>query len=192
MALGGNSSWDKIQQGVKDTERLIVQREYNASMIKARQTLEFMVKNLADQAGIMDESDLKGMIDVLYENRWISKAAEVVGGINILEQTGNAENLKEELGDLLLQVVMHAQIAKEEGLFTLEDVMRGITDKMIRRHPHVFGTTAVSGSDEVLVNWAEIKKQEKEGKEWMESYLPGAFDEAEELIGAARKRKGFR
>ena len=56
----------------------------------------------------------------------------------------------------------------------------------------MFGTTAVSGSDEVLVNWAEIKKQEKEGKEWMESYLPGAFDEAEELIGAARKRKGFR
>ena len=121
----------------------------------------------------------------------VEEAAEVVCGINILEQTGNAENLKEELGDLLLQVVMHAQIAKEEGLFTLEDVMRGITDKMIRRHPHVFGTTAVSGSDEVLVNWAEIKKQEKEGKEWMESYLPGAFDEAEELIGAARKRKGF-
>lgn len=74
MAMNGNSSWDKIQQGVKDTERLIVQREYNASMIKARQTLEFMVKNLADQAGIMDESDLKGMIDMLYENRWISKA----------------------------------------------------------------------------------------------------------------------
>ena len=74
MAMNGNSSWDKIQQGVKDTERLIVQREYNASMIKARQTLEFMVKNLADQVGIMDESDLKGMIDMLYENRWISKA----------------------------------------------------------------------------------------------------------------------
>ena len=73
MAMNGNSSWDKIQQGVKDTERLIVQREYNASMVKARQTLEFMVKNLADQAGIMDESDLKGMVDVLYENRWISK-----------------------------------------------------------------------------------------------------------------------
>ena len=101
------------------------------------------------------------------------------------------EDLKEELGDLLLQVVMHAQIAKEEKLFTLEDVIRGISEKMIRRHPHVFGTTAVSDSEEVLVNWAEIKKQEKEGKEWMESYLPGAFDEAEELIGAARKRKGF-
>ena len=70
---GGNSSWEKIQQGVNDTERLIVQREYNASMMKARQTLKFMVKNLADQAGILDESDLKNMIDALYENRWISK-----------------------------------------------------------------------------------------------------------------------
>ena len=63
----------------------------------------------------------------------VEEAAEVVGGINILEQTGNAENLKEELGDLLLQVVMHAQIAKEEELFTLEDVIRGISEKMIRR-----------------------------------------------------------
>ena len=75
MALGGNSSWDKIQQGSKGYRAADrSEREYNASMIKARQTLEFMVKNLADQAGIMDESDLKGMIDMLYENRWISKA----------------------------------------------------------------------------------------------------------------------
>ena len=79
----------------------------------------------------------------------------------------------------------------EEGLFSLEDVIRRISEKMIRRHPYVFGITAVSSSEEVLVNWAENKKQEKEGKEWMEDYLPGAFDEAEELIGAARKRKGF-
>lgn len=121
----------------------------------------------------------------------VEEAAEVVCGINILEQTGNADNLKEELGDLLLQVVMHAQIAKEEGLFTMEDVIDGITEKMIRRHPHVFGTKAVSGSNEVLVNWAEIKKQEKAGKEWMESYLPDAFQEAGELIETAKKRKGF-
>ena len=99
--------------------------------------------------------------------------------------------MKEELGDLLLQVVMHAQIAEEEGLFALEDVIHGITEKMIRRHPHVFGTTDVSGSEQVQASWAEIKKQEKEGKEWMESYLPGAFDEAEELIEVAKKRKGF-
>ena len=118
---------------------------------------------------------------------FLEEAYEAVDAIDL----DDPELLCEELGDVLLQVILNSQIAKEEGLFTLEDVMRGITDKMIRRHPHVFGTTAVSGSDEVLVNWAEIKKQEKEGKEWMESYLPGAFDEAEELIGAARKRKGF-
>lgn len=121
----------------------------------------------------------------------IEEAAEVIGGIRILEETGNADNLKEELGDLLLQVVMHAQIAEEEGLFTIEDVVRGITDKMIRRHPHVFGAQKVSGSEEVLVNWAEIKKQEKEGKEWVESYLPGAWTEASDLIEAAKKRKGL-
>ena len=57
----------------------------------------------------------------------MEEAAEVVCGINILEATGNADNLKEELGDLLLQVVLHAQIAEEEGLFTLEDVCRGIS-----------------------------------------------------------------
>lgn len=121
----------------------------------------------------------------------IEEAAEVICGINILEDTGNAENLLEELGDLLLQVVMHAQIAEEEGLFTMDDVCRGITEKMIRRHPHVFGIDTVNDSGEVLTRWADIKKQEKAGKEWTESYLPGAFDEAKELIDEAKKRKGF-
>ena len=121
----------------------------------------------------------------------IEEAAEVICGINIYEQTGNAENLKEELGDLLLQVVMQAQIAEEEGSFTLDDVVRGITQKMIRRHPHVFGDAKVKDSGEVLVNWEEIKKQEKIGKEDDRSYLAEAFDEAEDLIGRARKRKGL-
>lgn len=121
----------------------------------------------------------------------IEEAAEVVCGINILEETGNSENLQEELGDLLWQVVMHAQIAEEEGLFTMDDVIQGISDKMVRRHPHVFGQTVVSDSGEVLTNWAEIKKQEKAGKEWMEERLPGAMTEARELIDAARRRKGF-
>lgn len=69
----------------------------------------------------------------------VEEAAEVVSGINILSKTGRAQALKEELGDLLLQVVMHAQIAEEEGLFTMEDVIQGVNEKMIRRHPHVFG-----------------------------------------------------
>ena len=68
----------------------------------------------------------------------IEEAAEVISGINILRETGNPEGLQEELGDLLLQVVMHAQIAEEEGLFTMDDVCRTVREKMIRRHPHVF------------------------------------------------------
>lgn len=121
----------------------------------------------------------------------IEEAAEVICGINILEDTGDSDNLKEELGDLLLQVVMHAQIAEEEGLFTMDDVIQGINEKMIRRHPHVFGDETVSDSGEVLNKWSDIKKREKAGKEWAERYLPGAFGEAKELIDVAKKRKGF-
>ena len=121
----------------------------------------------------------------------IEEVVEVIGGINAYEKTGNAENLKEELGDLLLQIVMQAQIAEEEGIFTMDDVVEGITEKMIRRHPHVFGDVKVSDTGEVLVNWEEIKAKEKEGKEDPNIYLPEAFDEAQTLIDAARKRKGM-
>ena len=83
----------------------------------------------------------------------IEEAAEVICGINILEETGNPDNLKEELGDLLLQVVMHARIAEEEGYFTMDDVIQGIIDKMVRRHPHVFGDAVVSESGKALTRW---------------------------------------
>ena len=121
----------------------------------------------------------------------IEEAAEVICGINILDQTGDADNLKEELGDLLMQVVLHARIAEEEGLFTMDDVIQSIIDKMIRRHPHVFGDSDGPGTDGSKESWEEIKKQEKAGKEWTEEYLPEAFEEAKELIEAAKKRKGF-
>ena len=73
-------------------------------------------------------------------------------------------NLCEELGDVLLQVVMHAQIAAEEGRFTIEDVSNGVNEKMIRRHPHVFGDIKVSSVEEGLDLWEQIKQQEKEAK----------------------------
>ncbi len=76
-------------------------------------------------------------------------------------RSGNKESIKEELGDLLLQVILQAQIAKEENQFNLQDIANGITEKLIRRHPHVFGTTEVEGIDEVRKNWEEIKAQEK-------------------------------
>ena len=121
----------------------------------------------------------------------IEEASEVICGINVLDETGNAENLKEELGDLLLQVVMHARIAEEEKLFTLDDVVRGITEKMIRRHPHVFGNVNVSGTEQVLQNWDEIKRKEKEGKADVSDFLGKAFDEAKALIDTAKQRKGL-
>ena len=119
----------------------------------------------------------------------IEEAAEVLCGINILMETGNPDNLREELGDLLLQIVMHAQIAEEEGFFTMDDVIRGVREKMIRRHPHVFGEEKIGTSGAVLNRWEEIKKQEKAGKEWTEAYLPETFREAEKLIDVARRRK---
>ena len=120
----------------------------------------------------------------------LEEAAEVICGINIYEETGNADNLKEELGDLLLQVVMHAVIAEEEGLFTMEDVCEMIADKMVRRHPHVFGEVNVETSDEVLKNWDEIKKKEH-ANDIIDAnkYLFDAFDESKELIDAAKERK---
>lgn len=121
----------------------------------------------------------------------IEEAAEVICGIDILEQTGNPDNLKEELGDLLLQVLMHAQIAEEEGLFTIEDVCDGIKQKMIRRHPHVFGQESVNSAGQVVTKWEEIKRLEKIGKEPVEPYLPRAFEETRNLIEQAKKRKGI-
>lgn len=121
----------------------------------------------------------------------IEEAAEVVCAVNILNATGNADNLKEELGDLLMQVVMNAQIAEEEGLFTMADVLDAISDKMIRRHPHVFGTASAENSEEVLRLWDSIKKEEKQGKEPAENWLPQAFEESKELIESAKRRKGY-
>ena len=70
-------------------------------------------------------------------------------------------HLKEELGDVLLQVVLHAQIAKEEGAFTIEDVAKGIKNKLIHRHPHVFGDVKVNSTKDILDNWDKLKAEEK-------------------------------
>ena len=121
----------------------------------------------------------------------IEEAAEVISGINILSETGDPENLKEELGDLLLQIMFHAVLAEEEGLFTFDDVAKAISDKMVRRHPHVFNGVTYASQEEQLKAWDAIKQEEKRGKEWHADYLPAAFNEAEDLIQKARARKGF-
>jgi len=77
--------------------------------------------------------------------------------------SGDDEKLREELGDLLLQIVFHAQMAREEGKFDIYEVIDGIVKKLIRRHPHVFGQVKVRDSREVLENWEKIKKGERRG-----------------------------
>jgi MazG family protein len=74
---------------------------------------------------------------------------------------GDYPHMREELGDVLIQVVFHAQIAAERGEFTFDDVARDINDKLIRRHPHVFGTGKLQTSDQVIAKWEEIKATEK-------------------------------
>ena len=81
------------------------------------------------------------------------------------------DRLRDELGDVLLQVVFHAQMAAEEGTFDVDDVAQGIVQKLIRRHPHVFGEVEVSGADEVLVNWEQIKAEET-GERPVEDDIP--------------------
>ena len=71
------------------------------------------------------------------------------------------DNLKEELGDCLLQIVFHAEMARLEGHFTLADVIKGINAKMVRRHPHIFGDKKAENPEEVLKIWADVKKKEK-------------------------------
>jgi tetrapyrrole methylase family protein/MazG family protein len=90
----------------------------------------------------------------------IEEAYEVVDAI----ESGDASELEEELGDLLLQVVFHAQISSEAGEFEFDQVANGISEKLIRRHPHVFGEVEVADADEVLQNWDAIKKTEKQGE----------------------------
>lgn len=75
-----------------------------------------------------------------------------------------SQNFKEELGDVLFQVVLHSQLASEEGSFTFADVVQAIAEKLVRRHPHVFADIKVSGTDEVWKNWELIKQSEKDAR----------------------------
>jgi MazG family protein len=109
---------------------------------------------------------------------------------------GDDHEMAEELGDLLLQVVFHCQLARERGAFDFEKVARHITDKLIRRHPHVFGNSNAKTVDAVWTQWEQIKKAEKQGTR---HHRPSALDgipkhlpallRAEKLLKKARKAK---
>ncbi|GAC1394726.1 MAG: hypothetical protein NVSMB38_29450 [Ktedonobacteraceae bacterium] len=107
-------------------------------------------------------------------------------------EENNMDKLAEELGDLLLQVYLHAEIARQDGAFTLGDVYEHINAKMIRRHPHIFGDVEVSGANQVVQNWEAIKREEriKAGKDVLhESVLDGVPQASPALIIAQEYQK---
>jgi MazG family protein len=118
---------------------------------------------------------------------------EVYELIDAIEARDDHE-MAEELGDLLLQVIFHCQLARERGAFDFEKVCRAIVEKLIRRHPHVFGRTKVKNVDEVWANWEKIKRAEKHGThlerksafDGIPKHLPALF-RAEKLVKKAGK-----
>jgi tetrapyrrole methylase family protein / MazG family protein len=97
----------------------------------------------------------QSLLPYLYE-----EANEVIDSII----NNDSDHLKEELGDLLLQILLHARISEEEKKFNIDDVIAGLNEKLIRRHPHVFGDKNASNADEVVILWDDIKKEEKKHK----------------------------
>ena len=124
--------------------------------------------------------------------RWhaVEEAYELIDAI----ESRDDHELEEELGDLLLQVVFHCQLARERGAFDFENVARHIADKLVRRHPHVFGDAKVKDVDEVWANWDKIKRAEKHGTvrarpsalDGIPKHLP-ALMRAEKLVKKARR-----
>jgi tetrapyrrole methylase family protein/MazG family protein len=111
----------------------------------------------------------------------VEECYEVIDAI----EDGAPDKVRDELGDLLFQIVFHARLAEEAGRFTIHDVITAIREKMIRRHPHVFGSEAASTPDEVAANWEEIKRREK-GYEDRRSILEGVPKELPSLLRAHR------
>lgn len=126
--------------------------------------------------------------------RWhaVEEVYELIDAI----ESGDDHEMEEELGDLLLQVVFHCQLAQERKAFDFEKVARNITDKLIRRHPHVFGDVKVKDVDQVWANWEKIKRAEKHGTkharasalDGIPKHLPSLL-RAEKLVKKARKAK---
>ena len=131
--------------------------------------MEYNVKPITDVMNtLLGENgcpwDKEQTHDSLRKNL-LEEAHEVIEAIDSHDMV----HLKEELGDVLLQVVFHAKLAEQEGQFNFNDVVDAITEKMIRRHPHIFSDVKADDAETVLTNWEEIKKKEKAGKGETES-----------------------
>jgi|GEM_PF-23946 len=147
---------------------------------------EFDVRPLADVMQVLREPggcpwDREQDFSTIRANL-IEECYEFLEAVDDQDVRGMAE----ELGDILMQVVFHARMAEEKGMFTLQDVIDCVTDKLIERHPHVFGTVKVANSDEVLTNWDAIKLQEKPERKRV---LDGVYKGMPTLLRAHKVQK---
>ena len=116
----------------------------------------------------------------------IEEAYEVVAALD----ADDTRAMPEELGDLLFQILLHTQIAEEAGEFTMTDVLHGLADKLVRRHPHVFGDKQINTTEEVVEQWDELKRGEREPQQSALASVPKAMPAlayAETLLGRAEK-----
>jgi tetrapyrrole methylase family protein / MazG family protein len=133
-------------------ERAMAQLEDLVATLRARCPWDRVQTHGSLMPHLVEES--YEVLDALRE----LDTAQSGGGV---DTTAPLEHLREELGDLLFQIVFHARLAQEEGRFTLADVARGVHDKLVHRHPHVFGDVEADTAEQVIGNWEEIKKEEK-------------------------------
>ncbi len=158
--------------GVKDSETI---RKIKLYELDRQEDIDYLT-SIYIPKDLESKYDLKDLLDVMEKLRsqegcpWdkeqnheslkkylIEESYEVLEAINKKDDV----ELTEELGDVLFQIVFHSQIGKEEGFFNINDVINGVCDKMIKRHPHVFGDIEVNNSEEVITNWDALKKKEQ-------------------------------
>jgi MazG family protein len=147
--------------GVKSARRQIIKSRSIPTKSKAKQVGELFEDLVAVQARLRAPGGCpwdREQTHSTLRTYLIEEAYEVLDAI----ERGSPQELAEELGDLLLQVLFHADLARETGAFAISDVITAIHDKMIRRHPHVFGDAKAETAGEVLKNWAQLKAKEKQ------------------------------
>jgi tetrapyrrole methylase family protein/MazG family protein len=152
----------------------------------------------------MTEKKFKELVDIVKTLRgpfgcpWDKEQTLYSLKANIVEEvyelidaldTKDIEDIKEELGDLLLHVIFHSILAEEEGLFTLQAVIENIKEKLIKRHPHVFGDLKVKDSAEVLKNWEKLKKIEKNNRKSILDSIPKSLPSIEKALKLQKRTK---
>ena len=104
---------------------------------------------------------------------------------------GGSDEIRDEVGDLLLQVVFHAQMAADDGRWDIDDVAAGLVEKLVHRHPHVFGDTEVSGAEEVLTNWERLKAEESGGRRAVDDEIPATLPALARAAKVQRRAAGW-